>query len=80
MITSTSTSMRATFIGQDGSMGLKHGQEYTMKFTEYGFWKRLAFGYRFRIIVTVRRAPFDFIKIPYSRSLTFLKNWHVTQV
>lgn len=72
--------MKATFIGKDGSMGLKHGESYTMVFHEYGFWKRLAFRYRFQIIVTVRRKPFDFIKIPYSRSITFLKNWHVTEV
>lgn len=73
--------MRAKFIGQDGSLGLKHGEIYSLKYREQGFFRRWFLSrYTSRVIIVVRRAPFDFITIPYSRPLTFMANWHVLEV
>lgn len=69
--------MTATFIGADGSMGLKHGTQYSFKFERLGFFDRL-FGewpFHVKIIVTVIRAPFDFVTIPYQSTVAFMSNW-----
>lgn len=69
--------MTATFIGEDGSMGLSRGTVYSFKFTQLGFFDRL-FGewpFHVKIVITVRRAPFDFVTIPYQSTVAFMSNW-----
>lgn len=70
--------MKGIFIGQHNSMGLVHGNEYSFKYIETSWLTAIL--RRYKIVITVRKGPFEFVTIPYSRPLTFLKNWQVTHV
>lgn len=72
--------MKAIFKGADFSMRLRHGKSYSLKYEELGFWRRLFNGFKFKVLITVYRGPRDYVLIPYSRTYTFLKNWHVYDV
>ena len=64
--------IRATFIGENGSMGFGTRTEYPLEIIQCGFWERLSRGYDFAII---RRDTGTFC--PYKNIMTFLMNWKI---
>lgn len=61
-------------------MRLHHGTRYSFKYEELSWWQRFLSGFKVGIVITVYRGPQDYVKIPYSRAYTFLKNWNVYEV